>query len=78
VGHKKSPEHLNNQSGQAIISVPRQPNRPGVDGTRTLVEFSIKGVRPGTSKLTIVQVNARDSIQRPIPLVSSEASVRVQ
>jgi general secretion pathway protein D len=71
-------EHLDNQSGQAIISVTRQPNTPGVDGTGTLVELSIKGVGPGISKLTIVQVNARDSIQRPTPLVSSEASVRVQ
>jgi len=71
-------EHLDNQRGQAIISATRQPNTPGVDGTGALVELSIKGVGPGTSKLTIVQVNGRDSKQRSIPLVSSEASVRVQ
>jgi general secretion pathway protein D len=71
-------ERLDNQRGQAIISATRQPNTPGVDGTGTLVELSIKGVGPGTSKLTIVQINARDSTQRPIPLVSSAASVRVQ
>jgi len=71
-------ERLDNQRGQAIISATRQPNTPGVDGTGTVVELSIKGVGPGTSKLTIVQVNARDSKQGPLPLVSSEASVRVQ
>jgi general secretion pathway protein D len=71
-------ERLDNQRGQAIISVTRQPNTPGVDGTGTLVELSIKGVGPGTSKLTVVQVNARDSKQGLIPLVSSEANVRVQ
>jgi len=71
-------EHLDNQRGQAIISATRQPNTPGVDGTGALVELSIKGVGPGTSKLTIVQVNGRDSKQRSIPLVSREASVRVQ
>ena len=71
-------EHLDNQRGQAIISATRQPNTPGVDGTGTLLELSIKGVGPGSSKLAIVQVNARNSKQHPIPLVSSAASVRVQ
>jgi adhesin HecA-like repeat protein len=71
-------ERLDNQRGEAIISATRQPNTPGVDGTGTLAEISIKGVGPGTSKLAIVQVNARDSKQRPLPLVSSEAIVRVQ
>jgi adhesin HecA-like repeat protein len=71
-------ERLDNQRGEAIISATRQPNTPGVDGTGTLIELLIKGVGPGTSKLAVVQVNARDSKLRPIPLVSSEASVRVQ
>jgi general secretion pathway protein D len=71
-------ERLDNQRGQAIISAARQPHTPGVDGTGTLLELSIKGIGPGTSKLAIVQVNARDSKQGPLPLVSSEASVRVQ
>jgi general secretion pathway protein D len=71
-------ERLDNQRGEAIISATRQPNTQGVDGTGTLLELSIKGVGPGTSKLAILQVNARDSKQRLIPLVSSEASVRVQ
>ena len=71
-------ERLDNQRGEAIISATRQPNTQGVGGMGTLLELSIKGVGPGTSKLAILQVNARDSKQRLIPLVSSEASVRVQ
>ena len=71
-------ERLDNQRGEAIISATRQPNTQGVDGTGTLIELLIKGVGPGTSKLAVVQVNARDSKLHPIPLVSSEASVRVQ
>ncbi len=71
-------ERLDNQRGEAIISATRKPNTQGVDGTGTLIELSIKGVGPGTSKLAILQVNARDSKQRLISLVSSEASVRVQ
>ena len=71
-------ERLDNQRGEAIISATRQPGTPGVDGTGTLLELSIKGVGPGTSKLAIIQVNARDSKQRSLPMVSSDATVRVQ
>jgi general secretion pathway protein D len=71
-------ERVDNQRGEAVISATRQPNTQGVGGTGTLIELSIKGVGPGSSKLAIVQVNARDSKQRPIPLVSSEASVQVR
>jgi general secretion pathway protein D len=71
-------ERVDNQRGEAIISATRQPNTTGVDGTGTLIELSIKGVGPGSSKLAIVQVNARNSKQRPIPLTTNEASVRVR
>jgi general secretion pathway protein D len=71
-------ERLDNQRGEAIISATRQPGTSGVDGTGTLIELSIKGIGPGTSKLAILQVNARDSKQRSLRLVSSEATVRVQ
>jgi general secretion pathway protein D len=71
-------ERLDNQRGEAIISATRQPNTPGVEGTGALLELSIKAVGPGTSKLAIVQVNARDSKQRSLSLVSSEATVRVE
>ncbi len=33
---------------------------------------------PGTSTLSIVQVNARDSQQRPIQLLTGDASVQVK
>jgi hypothetical protein len=38
----------------------------------------VKAIAPGTSNLSIVQVNAKDSQQRPIPLVTSEATLQVQ
>ena len=37
-----------------------------------------RGVAAGTSPLSIVQINAKDSQQRAIALVTSEATVRVQ
>jgi general secretion pathway protein D len=71
-------QRVDKERGQAIISATRQPNTPGVSGSGTLMGLVIKGLAPGTSSLSIVQVNARDSQQRPIPLVSTEATFRVE
>jgi general secretion pathway protein D len=70
--------NINKDKGQAIISATRQPNTAGVSGSGTLLGIVVKGLAPGTSQLQIVQQNAKDSQQRPIQLVTSEASVQVQ
>jgi len=64
--------------GQSIISATRQPNTPGVTGSGTLIGIVVKGIAAGSSNLSIVQVNAKDSQQKLIPLVSSEATLQVQ
>jgi len=64
--------------GQAIISATRQPNTPGVSGSGTLIGIVVKGLAPGTSNLSIVQVNAKDSQQKLIPLITGEATLQVQ
>src|SRR6266566_2107141 len=64
--------------GQSIISATRRPNTPGVSGSGTLIGIVIKALAPGSSTLSIVQVNAKDSQQKPIPLITSEATVQVQ
>lgn len=71
-------ERVDKERGQAIISATRMPNTPGVSGSGTIVGIVIKGLAPGDSKLSIVQVNAKDSQQRPIQVVTGEATVRVQ
>jgi len=71
-------QRVDKEHGQAIISATRQPNTPGVSGSGTLLGIVVKGIAPGTSNLSIVQVNAKDSQQKTIPLVTSEATVRVQ
>jgi general secretion pathway protein D len=71
-------QRVDKERGQAIISATRQPNTLGVNGSGTLMGLVIKAIAPGTSNLSIVQVNARDSQQKPIPLVSSEATFRVE
>jgi general secretion pathway protein D len=64
--------------GQYIISATRKQNTPGVNGSGTLIGIVVKGITPGSSNLSIVQVNAKDSQQKAIPLVTSEATVQVQ
>ena len=64
--------------GQSIISATRGPNTPGVSGSGTLIGLVIKGLAAGSSNLSIVQVNAKDSRQNLIPLITSEATVQVQ
>ena len=64
--------------GQSIISATRGPNTQGVSGSGTLIGIVIKGLAAGSSNLSIVQVNAKDSRQNSIPLITSEATVQVQ
>ena len=71
-------ERVDKERGQAIISATRMPNTPGVSGSGTLVGVVVRGVAPGNSQLSIVQVNAKDSQQRPIQMVTGEAAIRVQ
>jgi general secretion pathway protein D len=71
-------ERVDKERGQAIISATRMPNTPGVSGSGTLVGVVVKGLAPGASQLSIVQVNAKDSQQRPIQVITSEATVKVQ
>jgi len=71
-------ERVDKEHGQAIISATRQPNTPGVNGSGTLLGIVVKALASGSSNLSIVQVNAKDSQQKSIPLVTSEATVQVQ
>jgi general secretion pathway protein D len=71
-------QRVDKERGQAIVSATRMPNTPGVSGNGTIFGIVVKGVAPGSSTLSILQVNARDSQQRPLPFVTKEASVKVQ
>ena len=71
-------QRVDKEHGQAIISATRQPNTPGVSGTGTIMGIVIKAIAPGNTNLSIVQVNAKDSQQKPIPLVTNEATIQVQ
>jgi hypothetical protein len=71
-------QRIDAQKGELVVSATRQPNTPGVNGSGTLLGIVVRGVAPGNSPLQVLQVNARDSQQRNIPMVSGEATVQVQ
>ncbi|HUL33890.1 MAG TPA: type II and III secretion system protein [Candidatus Eisenbacteria bacterium] len=71
-------QRVDKEHGQAIISATRQPNTPGVNGTGTLLGVVVKALAPGTTNLSIVQINAKDSQQKPIPFVTGEATLNVR
>ncbi len=71
-------QRVDKEHGQAIISATRQPNTPGVSGSGTLLGVVVKALGPGTTTLSIVQINAKDSQGKPIPLVTGEAAIKVQ
>ena len=68
----------NPQQGQAVVSATRKPNTPGISGTGALIGIVIRAIGPGTSPLQVLQVNARDSQQKPIALTSGTATIQVQ
>ena len=49
----------------------------GVNGTGTVVGVVIKALAPGDSMLSIVQVNAKNSAQQAIQLITTEGTVHV-
>lgn len=71
-------QRVDKERGQAIISATRMPNTPGVSGSGTVFGVVVRGVAAGSSTISIIQVNARDSQQRPMQMVSTEATVKVQ
>ena len=71
-------QRVDKERGQAIVSATRMPNTPGVSGNGTIVGLIVRGVAAGNSSISILQVNARDSQQRPLQLTTTEATVKVQ
>src|SRR4029077_7557091 len=57
-------QRVDKERGQAIVSATRMPNTPGVSGSGTIFGVVLRGVAAGSSTLSILQVNARDSQQR--------------
>jgi hypothetical protein len=54
------------------------PAVAGVNGSGTILGLVVRALGHGESKIQILEVKAQDSQQRAIPVVTGEATVRVQ
>lgn len=70
-------QRVDKDRGQAIISATRMANAPGVNGNGTVFGIVVKGLAAGTSSISIVQVNARDSHQKALQFVTGDSSIKV-
>ena len=66
------------EHGQAMIAATRPPNTPGVTGSGTLLGVVVKALAPGNTNISIVQVNAKDSQQKPLTMITGEAAIQVK
>jgi general secretion pathway protein D len=64
------------QFAEASTAGPRAA--AGVNGRGTILGLVVRAVGHGESKIQILEVKAQDSQQHPIPLLTGEATVRVQ
>ncbi|HEY1424537.1 MAG TPA: cohesin domain-containing protein [Candidatus Acidoferrum sp.] len=71
-------QRVDKEHGQAMIAATRQPNTPGVTGSGTLLGVVVKALAPGNTNISIVQVNAKDSQQKPLTLLTGEATIQVK
>jgi general secretion pathway protein D len=87
-------QSINSQKGEVMISCTRRhagtgaangaggggtvDGAAGVNGSGTVLGLVVRAVAAGESKIQIVEVQAQDSQQQAIAVVTSEARVRVQ
>jgi general secretion pathway protein D len=71
-------QRIDKEHGQVIVSAARMPNTLGVSGSGKVFDVIVRGIAPGSSTISIPQINARDSLQRKIQLATSEVTVTVQ
>jgi general secretion pathway protein D len=71
-------QRIDKQRGQALVSLSRPPNAVGVNGTGKLLSIIVRAIGAGSSKLSIVQINPRDSRQNQIAVQAEQASLDVK
>lgn len=70
-------QRIDRERGQALVSLPRPPNTGGVNGTGKVLSVVVRAVGTGSSKLSIAQINARDSQEKQIAVRAEQASLDV-
>ena len=69
---------IENESGQAIVSMTRPPESSGVSGNGSLIHLVFEAVAPGISPISFTQANVRDLSQATLPASFSNTQVTVK
>ena len=70
-------ERNDEREGRSVIRATRPPNGSGVTGSGPLLEIVVRGVAPGSSRLSIGAVHAKTSRQADITFLADSASIEV-
>jgi general secretion pathway protein D len=70
--------HRDEGNGLVTVSASRPPGVNGVNGQGQVCIFTFKAVAAGDSKLSLVKVGAKNSIQANLPATGSQAVVHVK
>jgi general secretion pathway protein D len=71
-------QRIDKERGQALVYLSRPPNTAGVNGTGKLLSVVVRAIGAGSSKLSIVQMNPRDSREKQIAVQAEQASLDVK
>jgi len=69
---------IENDSGQAVVSITRPPESSGVSGSGSLIHLVFEAVAPGISPISFTQGNVRDLAQSTLPASFSNTQVTVK
>jgi general secretion pathway protein D len=69
---------IENETGQAVVSMTRPPESSGVSGNGILLHLVFEAVAPGISPISFTQANVRDLAQTTLPASFSNTQVTVK
>jgi hypothetical protein len=71
-------KNIQNDSGSAIVNLNRLPQTPGATGSGVLVSLTFQAVGPGTTQITIPNLNVRNTQQQTVFSGSPSMTVTVR
>ena len=66
------------QRGEMIVGLSRMGQVPGVSGSGPLLRFHIRMKKTGVARLSLRNVELRDSRLRPIPVRTQDARITIE
>lgn len=71
-------QRIDKEKGEGSIFTTRPPNSAGVSGKGTLLTIMLKRLNQATTSLEVIQVGARTSRQKPIPVTIKQGTTVIQ